>query len=206
MSPSRRTRRGRDAVDDLLVDRGAERGGEAPVALEGRDGAHLPGPPLGVGVEVPGRDARRDERDELGEDPGHDPASSGAWPGSPPRSCRRSCPCARPRRPRRAASRISRMAAAVASIPFPPSTRWRVPFFPVIGQERLRLLRVDPEALPDDLGPVVLAPDERPAAGVADALPGRLPDDQVEHGAAVRAGPPARRACGRSPRRRRRWR
>ena len=64
-----------DAVDDLLVDRDADRGGIAPVALEGRHGAELAGPLLGVEVEVARPDAGPDERLELAEHRGHDAAA-----------------------------------------------------------------------------------------------------------------------------------
>src|SRR4030065_66938 len=64
-----------DAVDDLLVDRDADRGRIAPVALERRHGPELTGPLLGVEVEIPRPDAGPDERLELAEDRGHDAAA-----------------------------------------------------------------------------------------------------------------------------------
>ncbi len=64
-----------DAVNDLLVDRDADRGRVAAVALEGRDGPELPGPLLRVEVEVPRPQSRPDERLELAEDGGHDAAA-----------------------------------------------------------------------------------------------------------------------------------
>ena len=64
-----------DAVDDLLIDRNADRGGIAAIALESRLGAELAGPLLRVKIEVAGPDAGPDEGLELGQDCRDDPAT-----------------------------------------------------------------------------------------------------------------------------------
>ena len=62
-----------DAVDDLVVERDAEAGRIAVVALERRHGAVAADVPLGDPVEMAGGDAglqlRLDEREHLGDDP-----------------------------------------------------------------------------------------------------------------------------------------
>ena len=75
MSPSWRMRpEGMPWMTSSLTEMQTE-AGIAPVALEGRHGPELPGPLLGVEVEVARPDARPDERLELAEDRGHDAAA-----------------------------------------------------------------------------------------------------------------------------------
>ncbi len=179
-----------DAVDDLLVDRDADRGRVAAVALEGRDGPELPRPLLGVDVEVAGPDPRPDEGPELGQDAGRDPARlphelefRGGLADDHGRSC----------------VPFVRLISAVEDVPDGPEglldravaldaveDALRL----IMGDEGLRLGVVGPHPLLDDVGAVVGPLDEAGAADVADALAGRLPGDDVEDRPAGGADPP----------------
>ena len=63
-----------DAMDDLMVDRGADAGGKAVVALKAGGGSHLPDPLLRVAIQVGGGHARCGELADLPQHGGHDPA------------------------------------------------------------------------------------------------------------------------------------
>ena len=63
-----------DAVDDLVIDGGADAGREAVVALETGDRAHLANALFSVGVEITRRHAGLRQLHDFAQDRGHDPA------------------------------------------------------------------------------------------------------------------------------------
>ncbi len=61
-------------MDHLVVDRGANAGGKAVVALEAGRRTHLANALLRVGVQIPCGHARLGQLHDLPQDRGHDPA------------------------------------------------------------------------------------------------------------------------------------
>ena len=166
-------------MDDLLVDRDAERSGIAPVALEGRHGSELAGPALGQRVELGRPDARPDERPELPEDPGDDLRAAphrldlrASLVDDHPRASR-----GRRGRDRRSGDPADRGGDGIDR-PRPVHGPVNAPAS-VIGLEGLGLGPVDAQPLPDDRGRVVGPLAQGAAAGVADARPDRRLGGQV---------------------------
>ena len=206
-SPSaRRAPRRRDAVDDLVVDAGADRAGERrvrAVALERGDGARVADHALGDGVEVAGGDARA----QLARG-----APRGCPPGSGPRrACARSptqrlmvtAPAlrmiSRPQLPR-ARRRAARISSVTASIGFVPSRRSTMPGALVVVDDREHRRHLLLEARAHDLGPIVVALPER-GRRPCRRRPGRAAGPCPRGTACRTAGRPSgRRRGGRGPR------